>query len=284
VGYFSVVSDRSGLRVLRRQSESGGDRAPTVVLVHGSMDRATSFTRLAARLPDWTVIAYDRRGYAGSAGTGPPTGFDHQVEDLLEVLNGKPAVAFGHSFGGDVVLAVAGRHPALIPAALVWEPPQPWLEEWPTDTAAAGAGAGMAPGERAEWFMRRMVGDRIWERLPSSTQAQRRAEGHTLEAEMSSLRDGPIFDATRIRIPVLVGRGGRSRPHQRRAARELAAALPKGQLVEIPDAGHGAHLTHPNELGALLRRAGELAPGSGTARQAAGSCGPSRPDGATMNG
>jgi pimeloyl-ACP methyl ester carboxylesterase len=222
------------------------------------MDRATSFTRLASKLPDWTVVSYDRRGYAGSSGTGPPVSFDQQVEDLLEVLDGKPAVTFGHSFGGDVVLAVAARDPGLIPAALVWEPPQPWLAWWPSDTAAAGAAANLAPADRAEWFMRRMVGDRIWDRLPSATRAQRRAEGPTLDAEMLTLRQGAVFEAAAVEIPVLVGRGGGSRTHQRRGARELAAALPRGELVEIAEAQHGAHLSHPNELGALLRRAADL--------------------------
>jgi pimeloyl-ACP methyl ester carboxylesterase len=231
----------------------------TVVLVHGSMDRASSLARLTSKLPDWTVVAYDRRGYAGSSPTGPPESFAQQVDDLVEVLDGKPAVTFGHSFGGDVVLAVAAKHPGLVPAALVWEPPQPWLAWWPADTAAAGAGTDLSPDERAEWFMRRMVGDRIWDHLPSSTQAERRAEGQTLEAEMSSLRAGPVFDAAAVQVPVLVGRGGGSKTHQRRAARELAAALPRGELVEIPEAAHGAHLSHPKKLAALLIRAADLA-------------------------
>jgi pimeloyl-ACP methyl ester carboxylesterase len=103
--------------------------------------------------------------------------------------------------------------------------------------------------------MRRMVGDRIWERLPSATQAQRRAEGLTLQAELASLAAGAAFNPAHVRIPVVVGRGGQSRPHQRRSARELASALPKGELAEIPQAAHGAHLSHPGELADLLRQA-----------------------------
>jgi pimeloyl-ACP methyl ester carboxylesterase len=216
------------------------------------MDRATSFTRLMARLRDWTIISYDRRGYAGSAVTGPPATFDDQIDDLIEVLDGVPAVAFGHSFGGDVVLATAANYPELIPAAFVWEPPQPWLPWWPRATAGRSGEGDREPDERAERFMRRMVGDRVWERLPSSTRAQRRREGHTLQAEITSLTVAPVFDAAAIGIPVLVGRGGRSSGHQRRAARELAAALPAGELVEINDAGHGAHLSHPAEVSDLL--------------------------------
>jgi pimeloyl-ACP methyl ester carboxylesterase len=260
-----VVDAGSGLRVIRRPPlEDGPAAGRLVVMVHGAMDRATSFTRLMSRLPDWTVVAYDRRGYGRSSHLGPPADFEVQVADLLEVLDagpggpagpgGGPAAAFGHSLGGDVVLAAAARHPGLIGSALVWEPPQPWMPWWPGDSASRGAGADLDPEDRAEWFMRRMVGDRIWERLPSTTRAQRRAEGHTLAAELRSLAGGAVFDPQRIDVPVLVGRGGRSRVHQRRGARELAAALPRGELVEIAEASHGAHLSHPVEVAALIRR------------------------------
>jgi N-formylmaleamate deformylase len=230
------------------------------------MDRASSFTRLTAKLPDWTVLAYDRRGYAGSAHTGPPGRFDDQVDDLLAVLEGhtKPAtgevpVAFGHSLGGDVVLAAMAAHPGLLSAAVVWEPPQPWLAWWPEGSATRGAGSELEAEERAEWFMRRMVGDRIWERLPAATREQRRSEGPTLEAELRTLAASRPFDPQLIDVPVIAGRGGRSRPHQRRGAEELAAALPRGELVEVPDAAHGVHLSHPAEVAELIRRAGSMA-------------------------
>jgi pimeloyl-ACP methyl ester carboxylesterase len=256
------MSEAPQLRLLRRDATeapaavhgSGPRRSARrrLVLVHGSMDRATSFTRLMGRLRRWDIVAYDRRGYAGSAVTGPPTTFDDQVDDLLEVLAGEPAVAFGHSYGGDVVLATAACRPELIPAAFVWEPPQPWLPWWAEATARRSGEAELEPDERAESFMRRMVGDQVWERLPSSTRAQRRREGHTLEAEINSLAVAPVFDPAAIPIPVLVGRGGNSSGYHRRAAAELAEALPAGELVEIGGAGHGAHVSHPGEVARLL--------------------------------
>jgi pimeloyl-ACP methyl ester carboxylesterase len=256
------MSKASPLRVVRRDPvREGPSGGRLTVLVHGSMDRATSFTRLMARLRDWTVLAYDRRGYAGSSSTGPAVDFDEQVADLIEVLGGEPAVAFGHSFGGDVVLAAAACHPELIPAAVVWEPPQPWLEWWPntSDSPDETPWQDLGSDERAERFMRRMLGDRVWERLPAATRAQRRAEGDTLQAEIESISQGTAFDASTVRIPVIVGRGGRSWTHQRRAARELATALPAGELVEVADAGHGAHLTHPGEVASLMQRVAERA-------------------------
>lgn len=251
----AAPSSHEGLRVFTRQpTEEGPGEGRLLVLVHGAMDRASSFTRLTAKLRDWTVVSYDRRGYGHSSHLGPPEDFETQVRDLLDVLAGRTAVAFGHSLGGDVVLATMSRHPGLIDSAVVWEPPQPWLPFWPDDSASRGAGSHLSAEDRAEWFMRRMVGDRIWERLPSATRAQRRAEGRTLEAELRSLGGHPLFDPARVDAPVIVGRGGQSRVHQRRGSRELAASLPKGQLTEIADAGHGAHLSHPTEVAELIRR------------------------------
>lgn len=249
-----------GLRTIERKPLGDGPGAGRlIVLVHGAMDRATSFTRLSAKLPDWTLCAYDRRGYGGSYDLPPSRDFATQVTDLLEVLAGRTAVAFGHSLGGDVVLATMASHPGLITSALVWEPPQPWASWWPADSPSRGAGSGLDPEDRAEWFMRRMVGDRVWERLPAATRKQRRAEGHTLQSELEALAAFPAFDPRSIQAPVLVGRGGHSRVHQRRGARELAAALPRAELVEIPEAHHGAHLTHPAEVAELIRRAAGLA-------------------------
>jgi len=113
--------------VERPPLEAGPANGSLVVLVHGSLDRASSFRRVAARLPDATVITYDRRGYAGSVEVSPTPVFERQVDDFLEVLGGRPVVGVGHSLGGDVVLRAAQRQPDLVTVAMVFEPPQPWL-------------------------------------------------------------------------------------------------------------------------------------------------------------
>lgn len=242
------------MRILRRPALDGQRPAGTVVMVHGAMDRATSFTRLMAKLPEWDAVAYDRRGYGHSARLTAPEAFSRQVADLVAIAGPGPVVAFGHSLGADIVLAALQRHPALFSAALVWEAPMPWMPFWPDDTASRGAAGELGPEERAEWFMRRMVGDRLWDRLPAATRAARRSEGPTLQTDFAYLSHGPVFDATAIAVPVTVGYGGESRPHQRAAARALAEALPDGQLVCVPDAGHGAHLTHPATVADLIRK------------------------------
>jgi pimeloyl-ACP methyl ester carboxylesterase len=126
----------------------------------------------------------------------------------------------------------------------------------PADEAELGA-------EAAEWFLRRMIGDAMWERLPAAMRAERRAEGPTLVAEMASVRPPapPPFDAAAIPVPVVAVHGSEARPHHVRATGELARSAPRAELHAIAGAGHGAHLSHPVELADLVRRAAALADG-----------------------
>lgn len=242
------------LRLERPPVEDGPAEGAVVVLVHGSMDRATSFRRVMRHLPDMTVVTYDRRGYAGSAGVVTSDDFAVQVDDLLEVLDGRRAVGVGHSLGGNVVLATAQRCPELLDTLVVYETPQPWRPWWPTGTAGQQAMTETGdPGEVAEGFMRRMVGDRVWRTLPDATRRSRREEGVALQAEMRALHHGAPFDPAAIEVPVVVAHGASGADHHRRSAPVLASELPAGRLVEVPDAGHGVHLSHPEALADLVR-------------------------------
>ena len=80
-------------------------------MVHGSMDRASSFRRVAARLRDWTVVTYDRRGYAGSADSEPSAVFAIRWTTCSRCWPEGTVVGVGHSLGGDVVLAAASGGP-----------------------------------------------------------------------------------------------------------------------------------------------------------------------------
>jgi pimeloyl-ACP methyl ester carboxylesterase len=218
------------------------------------MDRSTSLGRIARRLDDSAVVTYDRRGYAGSLERGPSLSFDDQVDDLLEVVDGRPVVALGHSFGGTVVLGAAARRPDLVVGAVVYEIPMPWLDWWPATTAGrAAAEDARRPEEVAESFMRRLIGEPVWHRLPAATKLARRQEGPALVSEMRSLRTAP-WKPEDIPVPVIVGYGTEGLPHQRRGSVRLAGALPDSELVEVEGATHGAHITHPNEMVGLLRR------------------------------
>ena len=99
--------------------------AARVVVVHGAMDRSTSFGRVARHLDDLEVVRYDRRGYGRSIEVGPGD-LDDDVADLLTVLDGRPSVVFGHSIGGVVAVVAAARRPDLVRSVLAYEAPAPW--------------------------------------------------------------------------------------------------------------------------------------------------------------
>lgn len=259
---------------------------PLVVLVHGAMDRSGGMLRVRRALQSTCrVMRYDRRGYARSLDAGPPTSFDQQVDDLADLLDGQPAVLAGHSLGGVVCLALAARRPHLVRSVLAYEAPRMWAPWWPGGTPG-GQAVAVATGDRAadgsprasggatgiegedgrgedaaEWFLRRMIGDATWERLPASMRAERRAEGPTLVAELRSVRPpAPVpYEAAAVTVPVVAAHGTETKPHHVRATEELAQQAPHGELRVIEGAGHGAHLTHPAEFAGLVRRALERA-------------------------
>lgn len=240
---------------------------PLVVLVHGSLDRAASFTRVVRRLDDLHTVVYDRRGYHRSRQALPlNTTLGGHVDDLLAIIGGRPAVVIGHSYGGDIALAAALREPgsSSILSVAAYEPPMPWLAGWrsPGQTAGGRRPASAQPGSpeetgaAAERFFRRMVGDAAWDRLPDEAKVARRADGAALEAELSAIRvaEAP-FDVTALSVPATFGRGERSAVRHRLAVTWLVDHTPGAQLVEIPGASHGAHLTHPDAFAGLARTA-----------------------------
>ncbi len=251
-----------GVAVYDRHRPSTGD--PTdgathrVVLVHGSMDRGASFVKVGRRLDDLEVVRYDRRGYGRSVEAGAGTVADH-VADLLAVLDDRSAVVVGHSFGGVLAILAALARPDLVPAVGAYESPMPWAPWWPRTSAGARAvetaGAHGADAA-AEAFLRRMIGDERWERLPRATKDARRAEGEALLTELREMRaTEALYDPAQLPFPVVAGRGSVGDAHHREAADRLAAAAPLGELVVIDGAGHAAHSTHPDEFAALVRRA-----------------------------
>jgi pimeloyl-ACP methyl ester carboxylesterase len=229
-----------------------------VVLVHGTMDRGSSFARVRAQLPEFDVVTYDRRGY-GRRAADPPGSFSDHVDELLAHVGATPSVVVGHSIGGDIAMAAACRAPGAILAIGAWEPPLAWLPWWPQDSAGTVAvGEAATPELAAELFMRGVVGDDVWDGLPEETRAARRAEGVAMVVDVEAIRDTAPFDVDDVTVPMIVGRGTRSKWYHQQSADwfvENAAA----ELFTIDGANHGAHTSHVMEFADFVRRTAALA-------------------------
>ncbi|MEI6402802.1 MAG: alpha/beta hydrolase [Actinomycetota bacterium] len=226
---------------------TGNPSGPLVVVIHGSMDRSAGMLKVARQLDDRAhVLRYDRRGYGRSCPHDGPFGMQQQVDDLAALLADRAAVLVGHSYGGNVALATAARHPHLVRAVSIYESPLSWEPWWPGTTAGANALATRGePADAAESFMRRLVGDVRWEALPERTRQQRRLEGAAMVGELSDLREHAPWRAEQISVPVLAGYGSTGRPHHRRGMEHVAATVAGAQAVSLEGCGHDAPMTHP---------------------------------------
>jgi pimeloyl-ACP methyl ester carboxylesterase len=201
------------------------------------------------------VIRYDRRGYGRSADVGPPWTVEANIDDLDGLLTAAAArevILFGHSFGGNVALGLAARRPEAVRAVVVYETPLSWLDWWPGTTAGAAAMDVDDPGDAAEAFMRRLVGDAVWERLPPSKRDERRGEGAAMVAELADLRRCAPWTADRVTVPVLALHGERCRPHHRAAMETLAEMLADCRSAVVPEAGHAGPHTHADAVVAAM--------------------------------
>lgn len=231
--------------------------APHVVLVHGSLDRSAGMLKLSRRLDGaYHVTRYDRRGYGRSTAAGPFT-VDQHVADLVEVIaatgeHGSPRIAVGHSFGGNVALALAARRPDLTAGVVVYESPLPWLDWWPNDGVGGRALALASTGDAAELFMRSLLGDERWERLPPATRAARRAEGEAMVAELRDARRAAPWSPEEIGVPVVAIHGEHGMASHARAMHLLGEWLADVEVHTVPEAGHAGPATHAGAVAALV--------------------------------
>lgn len=246
-----------GLAITR----SGDPAGAPVVLVHGTMDRAAAFRRVVRQLPDLDVTVYDRRGYGESRSAGLSPGVDDQVRDLLAVVEstGRGRVTLvGHSLGGLLSMHAFLAEPGAVASLGCWEPPMPWFDWYVSSPEARPIGrAAIAEGpEAAELFLRGIVGDRIWERMPQAMKDERRAESAALVADLRLCRRPEAeIDFATITAPTMVGTGSESAPRFRRAAQTLRDSLPDAMMLEVAESDHGVHLTHAPEFAAFVRAA-----------------------------
>lgn len=249
--------DPPHLAVYERFAASPHADTPLVVLVHGTMDRATSFAKVSRRLAQLHTLRYDRRGYGESAvkANGEPVkpaeSLQVAAHDLISVLAGRRSVLVGHSMGGTIALAAAMESPELVQAVIAYESPLPFA----TVTDRRPQHPRMDPGDAAEKFMRQMIGDAQWERLPASSRKKRRAEGPALLADRELWNGDVSYSPERVTVATIAAYGSASSQHHRQVAAELTRLVPHATLRVVEGASHGAHLTHPDVFAELITQA-----------------------------
>lgn len=242
---MSAKGSHSEMRRELWVQESGPETGLVIVLIHGSLDRASGMALIARNIRNHRTLRYDRRGYAKAIGHPGPFTVAGNVDDVVALVDDRSAVLVGHSYGGNVALAAAVRLGDQVVGVSTYETPLSWLDWWPSGTAGAAAVAADA-SQAAEDFMVRLIGRNRWDALPESTKQQRRREGVALKGELTDLRRESPWSAGEVGCPVIAGCGSLGAQHHQRGARWIADQVPLGSVVTLQGASHSAPTSHPS--------------------------------------
>jgi len=251
---------------------------PPLLLVHGSAaDHTTWSIQLASPLTRrFTLVAYDRRGSGRSPGDGGSVE-DHAADAAELAAELGPVVAVGSSFGAVVVLELIRRWPERVRGAVLCEPPLAPTDDAPPvplaflarfDELARSEGGEAA----AEFFLRTVLGDAAYERMPRMFQVRSKAMWRAIRADSAALGAYRVRypELAAVRTPVLLLGGARSAPYFRPTLEALARALGDARLEILAGAGHmmqaEAHRAFAEQVAGFADEVGGASPGTSAPR------------------
>ncbi|MFJ3092247.1 alpha/beta fold hydrolase [Streptomyces hydrogenans] len=242
--------------------DTAGTGHRTVVLLHSGVCDRRMWDGQFQALADagHRVVRCDLRGFGETPVDAPHVHAD-DVRDLLDHLGAERAVLVGSSFGGEVALEFAVRHPgrtealALLCAAApveheagpelraFFEREESLLEAGDVEAATAlnvGLWCGPEAGPEARALVHAMQRRAFELQLPVPEE---------LEAQPSGVTEDDLRGVT---VPALVVTGAHDVPDFRAIGAKTAALLPAARHVTLDWAGHLPSLERPEETLALL--------------------------------
>lgn len=231
-----------GVRLHDRASRAAAPGALPVVLVHGLAVSHRYLMPLAVRIaPRYPVRAVDLPGFGLSDEPGAVLGLPELADRLAEWLTAAgaaPAALIGNSFGCQVAVDLAVRHPALVRCLVLVGP-------------TIDPHARTAPRQVLRWLRDLRHEDPA--QLPIILRDLADAGPRRAAAMLRiALRDPIERKLPAVAVPALVTRGGREPVVPDRWAREAAALLPRGELAVVPGAPHDATYTAADRLAARV--------------------------------
>lgn len=240
------------------------------VLVHGLASNARLWDGVGDQLVELghASIAVDQRGHGESS--KPEHGYDFATvtDDLAEVIEqalGRPAVVVGQSWGGNVVVEIARRHPDLVSGIVcvdggfiqlsdrfpVWEDARAALAPPDFTGFTMEQMETMSKTRFADWPQSGVAGQLAnFEVVDGRVRARLSRENH-----MRILRHlwehRPDEAALEVDVPALVLAVGRSEPGREERVDSFVDALPNGRLTWM-DAHHDVHAQHPELVADLI--------------------------------
>jgi len=253
-----------------------GTAAPPYLLVHGLSSNARLWDAVAGPLAaaGHPVYAVDLRSHGES--DAPPDGYDTSTaaDDLAALwskLGLPPAVVAGQSWGGNVVVRLAARHPELVGAlALVdggwidlsatfetWEQCEAALRPPDVDSLRPAGLHDILTGAHPDWSDEAIAATMANLReAPDGTLRRRLSIPDHMRIVRSMWDDPPWTDFPRITAPVLllpaVPAEAPAGDRKAELVVKAAGALARARIREYVGADHDLHAQRPDEVAADL--------------------------------
>ncbi|MFB7587922.1 alpha/beta fold hydrolase [Streptomyces sp. NPDC056169] len=238
-----------------------GHGPSTVVLLHsGVCDRRMwdgQFPVLAEA--GHRVVRCDLRGFGETPVDAPHTHAD-DVRDLLDHLGVDRAAVVGSSFGGQVALELAVRHPGRVTALALLGSASPCMEPSEELRAWGDREDALLEAGHLDAAVELNVATWLGPEADAAARAlvremQRRAFDVQLAAPdaFSPIRpEVTRDDLARIEAPALVAVGAHDLPDFRAVADDLTRLLPAARRLDLDWAGHLPALERPDETARVL--------------------------------
>jgi len=235
---------------------------PTVVLVHGFTQTASSMAPLAERLgAGRTVVTVDLPGHGGS--TSVSCDLDEAASLVTEAACGEQFDLVGYSLGGRIALHVACLSPAnlrataVISASTGIEDPMARARRLERDVAMADE---LAASGDVGAFLDRWLAKPMFATLPASMADLEGRTSNTAAGLASSLRRCSLgaqrwllSELSQLERPLLMLAGARDDPFVA-VATATAAACRGVACAMVPGSGHVCHLEQPQLTARLIDR------------------------------
>lgn len=252
-----------GLEIHYKEEGTG----PALVFVHGGMGDWSSWApQWEAFTPHFRCITYSRR--YSSPNSNAIESLSHSVVEeaqdlaaLLETWQADRVILVGTSYGAFTALQLALSHPGKVRALALTEPPVLPL----ADRTEGGRDARLrferevlAPAAEAFAAGRREAavhllteginGSGPGEASTPAGRARRLRNAEAMRALLISSNPFPALDDTALHslaAPTLLLHGARTLEVHRATTMALSRSMPRAELVEVPDSGHGVHRDNP---------------------------------------
>ncbi|MEE9415317.1 MAG: alpha/beta hydrolase [Acidimicrobiales bacterium] len=240
-----------------------GDGDETILFLHGLGASRTSWDpQLMEFAERYRCIAWDAPGYGASPAAIDPgfADYAHAVAGLLDVVGIEKATVVGLSFGGQIALHLALRHPQLVERLILADTSAAFggdgtdVDEW-KKLRLGPLKSGMTPADMAETVITGVGGVGLTgERLRSAVESMGRITSDGLRAAVECLPSHDVRSRlAEITQPTLVLVGSLDTETPLAYAEELAGEMPNASLDVIDGAGHLTPIERPDEFNRLLR-------------------------------